>query len=126
MTANPEVIGRDGVPIFESDGLVGSQGREETSGSALISVPKLALTAYFLGLPAAFRFAAQYAFIRTPCALRWAELMVRRLRFTGTAIGAGAATAASFGGLPRRLAGPPRTSMARFSLSRSAMSRARM
>ena len=64
-----------------------------------------------------FRFAAQYAFIRSACALRRAALW--RLRF-----GAEGAVGTAFCGLPRRFAEPWRASMARFSLSRSAISRA--
>ena len=56
--------------------------------------------------------------MRSACALRWAAL--RRLRFGAEAV----VVAAFFGGLPRRFAEPWRASMARFSLSRSAISRA--
>jgi hypothetical protein len=55
------------------------------------------------GYLAFFRFAAQYAFIRSPWALRRAALW--RLRFGAGATGA-ADVAMAFGGLPRRFAEP--------------------
>ena len=70
-----------------------------------------------------FRFVAQYAFMRSAWALRRAALW--RLRF-GTETSVAASVTAALGGLPRRLADPWRASMARFNLSRSAISRATM
>ena len=71
----------------------------------------------------AFFRLAQYAFMRSAWALRCAALRLRRL-----ATGAGVAIAASgfFGGLPRRFADPCRAAIARFNLSRSAISMAMM
>jgi hypothetical protein len=59
--------------------------------------------------------------MRSACALRRAALW--RLRFGAETTGV-ADVATAFGGLPRRFAEPWRASMARFSLSRSAISSA--
>jgi hypothetical protein len=64
--------------------------------------------------------------MRSACAFRCAALRRRRF-FAGVGATAGAATISGFfGGLPRRFAGPWRASMARFSLSRSAISKERI
>ena len=72
---------------------------------------------YFL----AFFFAAQYAFIRAACSLRYAAVNRRFFRvFVGT-------TTAFLAGRPRRFVRlPPRASIARLSLSRSSTSSAIM
>lgn len=71
-----------------------------------------------------FRF-AQYAFIRSDCALRLAGL--RRFRLVAVCAGPVNATVNGFlGGLPRRLTGVPNASIARFSLSRSEIKSARI
>ena len=74
----------------------------------------------------AFFRLAQYAFMRSACASRCAAL--RRFRFLASGAAAGVALAANgfLGGLPGRFAAPWSASMARFSLSRSAISRAMM
>ena len=61
--------------------------------------------------------------MRSACAFRRAALW--RFRFGAEPSGA-AGVAAAFGGLPRRFAEPWRASIARFSLSRSVISRAMM
>ena len=71
-----------------------------------------------------FRFAAQYAFIRSAWAFRRAALW--RLRFGAEITGAAGDVAMAFGGLPGRFAPPWSASIARFNLSRSAISRAMM
>jgi hypothetical protein len=60
--------------------------------------------------------------MRSACTLRRAALW--RLRLGAET--SGAAAMATFGGLPRRFAEPWRASIARFNLSRSAISRATM
>jgi len=74
------------------------------------------------GFMAFLRF-AQYAFMRSAWAFRCAPL--RRFRLGPETSGA-VGTAAFFGGLPRCFVEPRRASIARFSLSRSAISRAMM
>jgi hypothetical protein len=87
------------------------------------------LCAFFAGtLLAADFFAAQKAFILSACCFRCAVVKVRFF-LTGAAAAvtlstAGAEATGFFGGRPRRLVGPCRTSMARLSRSRSAMRRA--
>jgi hypothetical protein len=72
-----------------------------------------------------FRFAAQYAFMRSACALRRAALW--RLRFGVTAIeGVNAVATGALGGLPLRLVVPCSAAIAWFNLSRSAISREMM
>jgi hypothetical protein len=66
---------------------------------------------------AAFRFAAQYAFIRSDCALLWAA--DRFLRFGAITAEGRSVAMGFFDGRPRRFTGPWSASMAWLSLSRS-------
>src|SRR5579863_824487 len=79
--------------------------------------------AAFAVLPAAFRFAAQKAFMRAACFFRSAAVKARR--FVGSATLA-VVTCVLLAGLPRRLTGAPSASIARFSLSRSEIRRERI
>ena len=95
----------------------------------------LFLAAPVLGLASAFRFAAQYFFILSPNAFRWAAVNLRPFLFagagpalfgSGAAVGAVAMSSGFLGGRPRRFVGPWRASMARLNLSLSAINRAMM
>ncbi len=121
--------------------IIGSENATLLDGGS-VSIPRLtasrmeirgryAALAVFLGLLAAFasafRFAAHLWRILSAAASRWAAVNFRRLRFAGLATLVGAAAVSGFfGGLPRRFVGPWRASIARVSLSRSAISKARI
>jgi hypothetical protein len=75
--------------------------------------------------PAFFRRFAQNAFIRRDWAFRLAADIRRRGAGEGGAVAVAAANG-FFGGRPRLFSGPCNASIARFSLSRSAMSNASM
>ena len=81
-----------------------------------LTVPQYLDSAYFF----ARRF-AHISFMRLPCAFLWAAVKVRPLFF---GVGPGFMVTVFLGGRPRRLVGLWRASIARFSLSRSAINKA--